>query len=332
MEERLSPDFFIRENIEEANLERKGNILEVINVSKRFGKVIALEGVSLGVKENTIFGLLGSNGAGKSTLLHIITGLLGYQKGEIYIFNKQVKSYSKSLKRRIAIVPQKISLYDDLSIKDNLFFFGKAYGIKTRLLLEKINELKAVLQLGDLKRKVKHLSGGYQRRVSLAVALIGDPEIIILDEALVGIDLETKMIIMNLLIELKKSRTIIITTHAIDEAEMLCDYICFLHKGKKVIDGKTEDIISEYSSGQVSTIHLHFKNSEFAEQIMLKLRENRINVEIEQNILTVVGDMKKVLGLLNIVSKNLESVGLLESIEIRKPGLEQVIFNIIRSY
>src|SRR3989344_1926157 len=183
----------------------ESDIAIVVNsVSKNFGSFKAVNGVSLRIEKNKIFGLLGSNGAGKSTMMNMITGLMNPSSGEIIVLGEKVKKkYSRALKRKEAIVPQEISLYDDLTAYDNLYFFGRAYGLRSEELLERISSLKNLLQLGDLHRKIKYLSGGYQRRVSLAVALLGNPEILVLDEALVGIDLETKKIILDLLIELK---------------------------------------------------------------------------------------------------------------------------------
>ena len=224
-------------------------VIEIKKVSKKFGKVNALNNVSLKINKNQIYGLLGSNGAGKTTLLHILMGLVDPSKGEVKIFEKSITKYSKLLKSKIAIVPQKISLYDNLTIYDNLYFFGKAYGFKKDKILERIEYLSKNLRLRNLKKKINELSGGYQRRVSLAIGLIGDPEILILDEALVGIDLETKNIVLDLLKNFKKNRTIIITTHDIQSAENFCDSICFLHKGKKIVEGKTQEIIKNYKGG-----------------------------------------------------------------------------------
>lgn len=240
----------------------KAEVVKVVNLSKRFRKVDALKDVSLVIEEKEIFGLLGSNGAGKTTLLHILMGLLDYE-GEVYFFGEKLNNYPRFLKNKVAIVPQKISLYDDLTIKDNLYFFGKAYGLKNWEVLERIEKLSNALKLGDLNRKVQELSGGYQRRISIAVALMGNPEILILDEALVGIDLITKKVITDMLLKLKESKTIILTTHSIVDAEKLCDSVCLLHKGENVLSGRTEEVINKYSN--------KFHREVSLEDIMFKL-------------------------------------------------------------
>ncbi|GEM_PF-6243032 len=143
-------------------------VVSVSGVSKRFGKLLAVDDVSFEIERNTIFGLLGSNGAGKTTMMHMLTNLLTPSKGEIRILGEDTINFSKSLKSKVAIVPQKISLYEELTIYDNLYFFGKMYNLKRKEILDKIEGFAETLQLGDLGRKTKHLSGGYQRKARRA--------------------------------------------------------------------------------------------------------------------------------------------------------------------
>ncbi|MFA5856224.1 MAG: ABC transporter ATP-binding protein [Candidatus Pacearchaeota archaeon] len=315
-------------------MENKGGrelAIDVSNISKSYKDFLAVNNVSFQVIKNCIFGLLGSNGAGKSTTLHMLIGLINPSKGNITILGEKVeKNYSKLLKKKVAIVPQKISLYENLSIYDNLYFFGNAFNLEKKVLQERITTLQNILNLGKMDRKVKTLSGGYQRRVSLAVALIGDPEIIILDEALVGIDLETKKIIIDLLNELKKYKTIIITTHSISEAERLCDYMCFMHKGNKVLEGSVEDILKEYSSKQTTEILVTFKGNidykEFIEDIsVLKIdytiKENILNIKTKPGSNDVINTLTKIFD---------RYKGIIEDIKLNKPGLENLIFDLIK--
>jgi len=309
-----------------------GKIIEVVNISKKFRGVVALDKISFSVEKNTIFGLLGSNGAGKTTILHIITGLLDSSDGDVYIFGEKTKRYSKALKRRIAIVPQKISLYEDLTIFENLYFFAKMYGLRRKEILEKIEYFKKILKLGNIKRKIKHLSGGYQRRTSFAVSLIGNPEVIILDEALVGIDLETKKIIIDLLRELKKTKTVIITTHSIREAESLCDHICILHKGKKVLDGETKKIIEDYASSKNIEIEIKFRDSDLARKTANKFKEKDIKLKVKENILCLEFSPKNyyIIDILEFLKKIQKERDSIEDIEINKPGLEEVMLDFIK--
>jgi ABC-2 type transport system ATP-binding protein len=307
-------------------------VIELKDLSKFYGNIPALKNVSLKIKKNTIFGLLGSNGAGKTTLLHILSGLLDYD-GDVNILGRNIKRYPKILKKKLSIMPQKISLYNDLSIYDNLYYFGKSYGLKRKEVIEKISGFKKELLLGDLNRKIKYLSGGYQRRVSLAVTLIGDPEIIILDEAMVGIDLETKKIIIELLKKLKKEKTIITTTHSIPEAELLCDYVVFLHRGEKVLEGGTKKIIDEYSIDHNITLYVKYKDRESPGIIAEKFNRMKINAKVKKEMLKIDFSPKKynIFKILDYIRKNQKYQDSIKDIEIKKPGLEEIMLDCISS-
>jgi len=308
--------------------------IEVRGVYKRFGDLAALNNVSFNIARNSIFGLLGSNGAGKSTLLHSMMGLISLDRGEIDILGKDIKKHPKVVRTNVAIVPQKISIYSNLTIFDNLYFFGKAYGLSHREVMDRISHLAQLLELGSLNRKVKFLSGGYQRRVSFAIALIGDPKIIILDEALVGIDLETKRLIIGLLNRLKQTKTIIITTHAVDEIESLCDYLCFLHKGEKILEGPTKEILYEYSKKRLNKIIIKFKNSQLIPQVIGDFfeKDSTLNAYSEGDLLVVEfsSDVFNALDLINLVQSKKVYKDSILGVEIKKPGLEDIILSLIK--
>src|SRR3989344_2626260 len=287
-----------------------GDAVKVVNISKKYKGVVALDHVSLTIKKNSIFGLLGSNGAGKSTLLHIIIGLLNPNEGDVYVLDEKInKGFSKNLK-----------------------FFAKSYGLPRKEVLEKIEGLKNILRLGDLHRKVKNLSGGYQRRTSLAVGLIGSPEILILDEATVGIDLETKKIINELLLSLKEHMTVITTTHSLEEAEAICDYVYFLHKGKKVLEGTLQDIIKKYSAENSGDIHIVFKDEEAAKKIFDLFGETKI-LRMEGNKLYLVSFSGQYSA--NVLTNFLNKIKGYEKdivdISIHKPNLEEIMLQLIKS-
>jgi ABC-2 type transport system ATP-binding protein len=312
----------------------KENAIEVIDISKKFGNFQALKDVSFAINKNTIFGLLGSNGAGKSTLLHIIMGLLEPSKGEVLILGEKVKTHSKFLKRNIAIVPQKISLYEDMSIFDNIYFFGSAYGLKKKEILSRIEKIANVLNLGDLNRKIKFLSGGYQRRVSIAVGLIGDPKVLVLDEATVGIDFETRKIIIDLLLELKSEKTIIITTHSLSEAEQLCEYVCFLHKGEKVLEGDINGILENFATKKKGKIMVKFSSPEICSKVAETLfsKGGSIIATTQGAILKIVfsSDVYTSLSIINLIQGKKEFKENIINIEISKPSLEDVITHILK--
>ena len=304
----------------------------VKNISKKFGDVLAIDNVSFKVRKNSIFGLLGSNGAGKSTMISMLVGLLGPSGGEITILQNRVgATYPAILKKKVAIVPQSLSLYEDLSIYDNLYFFGNAYGLSSELIRKKIRFLSDTLRLGDIYRKVRHLSGGYQRRVSLAMALMGNPEIILLDEALVGIDLETREVTLNFLNGLKRDKTIIYTTHALEEAENLCDEIVFLHHGKKLKGGLTEQIVEEYAKKHPSEIKVTLPDFKEISKICLLLKKKGYNASSRQNILSIKSlsdeqDLSKIISILkHVANYRTDAIGF----SIKKPGLNEIMLDLL---
>lgn len=315
---------------EEGNEEE--GVVVAQNLTKRFGDFVAVNDISFNVRRNTIFGLLGSNGAGKSTTMNMLTGLLNPTEGEITILGEKVKKkYSRNLKRKVAIVPQEVSLYMNLSIYDNIYFFGKAYGLSGRNIKSRINYLGMVLNLGDMSRKLKHLSGGYQRRVSLAAALIGDPEIIILDEALVGIDLETKKIILKLLMQLKKEKTLIFTTHSMDEAQQICDYVCFMHRGTKIKEGWTRDILEDFASTHSSTIKVSFATTEYAKDAEKSVKSKNANVWVEGRTLYMesLSGEYDISNMLRLISDMGGYKSVIKGIEVVKPTLGDVMLDLI---
>lgn len=231
------------------------NVIEVINVSKNYGKNIVNEGVSMIVKENEIVSVLGPNGAGKTTLLKQIYGELEPDRGEIRILGK--KPYD--VKKKIGILPQEVRPFGYLTVHDNLYYMGKLKGVDKKTLQERIEELTREFDL-DKKKFARDLSGGMKRKLLLAMALINDPEILILDEPTVGLDPEGRRKTWDLLLELKKrGKSILLTTHYLDEAEKLSDRIYFINK-KVLFHGTPSEIkarftdlyeVIDYSEGRI---------------------------------------------------------------------------------
>ena len=169
------------------------NILKVDKINKSYGKKKVLNNISLDVEQGDIFGLIGPNGAGKSTLIQIISGLLSSDSGEVELFGMNYKNNEIAIKEKFGLVPQELAIYEELTAKDNLEYFGRMYGLKGKQLKDRIEYVMNIIGL-DMKDKkvVKKYSGGMKRRLSLAIALVADPEILILDEPTVGIDPELR--------------------------------------------------------------------------------------------------------------------------------------------
>jgi ABC-2 type transport system ATP-binding protein len=208
-------------------------MLKFTGIRKAFGRIVAVDDLSLEVRQGEIFGLLGPNGAGKSTSVHLGVGLLEPDAGSVTIAGLGSPSLPK-VRARIGVAPQMLSLYGSLSGLENLSFFGRIYGLAGRRLAERIDSALQFVGLTDRKADlVRNYSGGMKRRLNLAAAILHEPELILLDEPTVGVDPQSRNSIFENILELKKrGRTIVYTTHYMEEAERLCDRVCIMDHGK----------------------------------------------------------------------------------------------------
>ena len=208
-------------------------MLTLTDVRKRFGNIIAVDGITLEVRRGEIFGLLGPNGAGKTTTVHMAIGLLAQDEGAVSIegFGSPVDA---EVRRHLGIAPQSISLYDTLTGEQNLRFLGSIYGLSGSGLADRTAWALDFVGLTDRrKHAVRTYSGGMKRRLNLAAAVIHDPELILLDEPTVGVDPQSRNSIFDNILELKRrGRTIVYTTHYMEEAERLCDRVAIVDRGK----------------------------------------------------------------------------------------------------
>jgi len=213
-------------------------MLEVNNLTKSYGKLVAVSGVTFRADSGQTIGLLGPNGAGKTTTVSIIAGLLSPDSGEVLIEGKQVKSDTDPVKLKIGLVPQDMALYDELTARDNLTFFAALYSISGAKAKQAIDAALNLVGLSDrASDRVKTFSGGMKRRLNLAAALLHDPQILLLDEPTVGVDPQSRNAIFDNLESLKKlGKTLIYTTHYMEEAERLCDRIVIIDHGKVIAD------------------------------------------------------------------------------------------------
>ncbi|MFY9562184.1 MAG: ABC transporter ATP-binding protein [Terriglobales bacterium] len=213
-------------------------MLEVKALKKSYGKVVAVDGISLRAGSAETIGLLGPNGAGKTTTVSMIAGLLRPDSGEVLIEGKPMGGDTDPIKRKIGLVPQNIALYDELSALDNLNFFGALYELHGATLKRAIAEAFELVGLSDrAKDKVGTYSGGMKRRLNLAAALLHDPQILLLDEPTVGVDPQSRNAIFDNLETLKeRGKTLLYTTHYMEEAERLCDRIIIIDHGKVIAD------------------------------------------------------------------------------------------------
>ncbi|MFX0212142.1 MAG: ABC transporter ATP-binding protein [Candidatus Hodarchaeota archaeon] len=217
------------------------NIIEVSNLKKYFGKgdklVKAVDGISLEIRENEIFGFLGPNGAGKTTSLRMIVGLLRPDVGKISIMGHDPHKNGKELKRALGIIPQSLTFYDDLTVEENLWFLAKIYDIPKNEAKERIDSLITKVGLGKKRKHLaRTLSGGLQRRLNLILGLIHDPKIILCDEPTPGLDPQSRVAVWDVIKDLpKQDKTVILTTHFMEEADRLSDRVAIIDQGKILV-------------------------------------------------------------------------------------------------
>ncbi|UCF63426.1 MAG: ABC transporter ATP-binding protein [bacterium] len=235
-------------------------MVEVRDIEKSFGDKVVLNKLSFSISPNDVYGLLGPNGAGKTTTINILCNLLDADSGMISIEGKPVSEATKHL---VGIVPQEVSIYQDLTIKENLLFFAKIYGIQGSASTERADELIHALNLHVYENiKVSSLSGGWRRRVNIAVALVHSPSILILDEPTAGLDIEARYELWELIKNLKNSGvSILLTTHQLEEAERLCSCIGILQKGRIVAEGSLDKLRELIPAQQIAVIETEDEHS-----------------------------------------------------------------------
>ncbi len=225
----------------------------------------AVDHLSLEILPHEIFGLLGPNGAGKTTTISILCGLFPPTEGEVVIDGLNIRNQAESIKQIIGIVPQEIALYPTLTALENLTFFGNMYGLRGRALRQRIEENLVLFGLEKFARKkISTYSGGMKRRVNLIAGLLHRPKILFLDEPTVGIDVQSRVVILEFLKKLNQAdTTIIYTSHYMEEAENLCTRVAIMDLGKVISTGNPKELVNEHPEFKnLESIFLHLTGKE----------------------------------------------------------------------
>ncbi len=233
------------------------NDIEVDSVTKRFQDTLAVDNVSMNVTRGELFGLLGPNGAGKSTLTKMLCGMINPTSGTIEVGGYNIRDDPMKVKELLGVVPQDIVLYDYMNARENLAFFGKLYGLSGGKLKNRVEELLKFTRLDEkaAKRHVSTYSGGMKRRVNIAAALLPEPQVILLDEPTAGLDPRNKLALWEIIRTLhKEGKTIVLTTHMMDEAEELCDQVAIMDKGKIIALGSPRQLIKKVRMENTITV------------------------------------------------------------------------------
>ncbi len=223
-------------------------MIQIQQLSKKYKNAdeFSVFNLDLNIEEGEIFGILGPNGAGKTTLISMLCSLIKPTSGSFTINNLNYANNKRELKQLIGIVPQEYSLYSSLTAYENLFYFGSMYGLKGKQLKDKINEYLEKLGLSNFSnKKIEFFSGGMKRRINLIASILHQPKVLFLDEPTVGVDVQSKNVIIDHLKELNQNgTTILYTSHHLNEAEHFCTRVAIIDNGKIMVKGKPNDLIA----------------------------------------------------------------------------------------
>ncbi|GAA4017377.1 ATP-binding cassette domain-containing protein [Allokutzneria multivorans] len=229
------------------------SLVQARGLVKRFGDFTAVDGIDVEVRQGEAFGFLGPNGAGKSSTMRMIACVSPRSGGELRVLGDDPDVHGPRVRARIGVVPQQDNLDTELSVRENLFVYGRYFGLSKRHVREKAEELLDFAQLADrADHQVEPLSGGMKRRLTIARSLVNDPELLLLDEPTTGLDPQARHLLWDRLFRLKQQGvTLIVTTHYMDEAEQLCDRLVVMDNGKIAAEGSPAELISKYSTREV---------------------------------------------------------------------------------
>jgi ABC-2 type transport system ATP-binding protein len=308
----------------------KVNILSVQELGKSFGKLEAVKGVSFSVEKGESFSLLGPNGAGKSTTINMITGLYPPTSGSIQISGIDVIKNPKKAQKSIGVVPQEIALYETLSARENLKFWGRMYDLSGNALEKAVDEVLEIIGLTDrAKDKINTFSGGMKRRVNIGAAILHKPEVLIMDEPTVGIDPQSRNHILNTVKSLNQNgMTIIYTSHYMEEVEYLCERIGIIDHGELIACGTLRELRETIGDRSRIIISLDKERSNHLEIIgLLEGLAVEKDILIKDKLLTVFHKEPQAIlsELIQLVTKDGTKI---TSVEIVEPNLESVFLHL----
>ncbi|MFL6058575.1 MAG: ATP-binding cassette domain-containing protein [Rubrobacteraceae bacterium] len=300
-----------------------GSTLMARDLRKSYGGFDAVKGVDFEVFGGECFGFLGPNGAGKTTTMKMIYGAVIPTGGELAVAGLDVYRNEREIKRRIGVVPQEDNLDDELEVRENLLIYGRYYDLPRKTVLQRTDELLDFVQLSDkVDARVEQLSGGMKRRLLIARALINDPEIVVLDEPTTGLDPQARHLVWDRLRALTaEGKTLVLTTHYMEEAARLCDRLVIMEGGRIIAGGKPKDLVAEHVSPQV----LEFRADEWALDELLPLVEpvaDAVERTGDEVLLAYTQDAE------DLVARVQESGVEVENTVHRQAGLEDVFLRL----
>jgi len=300
-------------------------ILKMQNVIKRFNNHLALDYLSLEVKKGEVIGLLGPNGAGKTTCIKSIIGLLLIDEGEISVFDIIQDGKNKEIKSQIGFVTQEITIYDDMTAKENLAFFGSLYGLKKQELENRINEVAKIIGLEERLNDIpKHFSGGMKRRLNIGCSILHRPRLLIMDEPTVGIDPQSRNYILEFVKKTaEEGTTVIYTSHYIEEVEAIASRVYIMDQGHIIASGTLQELISRIKGDSHILVDVRIANEDKKDELLsipdikeVIIKNNQYHIIVPGGI-TIIDKIISILAPLGVINVN-----------CKQPNLEDVFLTL----
>ena len=304
-------------------------ILEVSQLVKKYGTFNAVKGITFNIQEGEIFSLLGPNGAGKTTTISMLSTLYTPTSGDASICGYSITKDPMAVKKCIGVVPQDLALYEDLSARENLNFWGQMYGLSGKDLSKRVDEVLEQIGLVDkAKQRVKTYSGGMKRRVNIGVGLLHHPRLLFMDEPTVGIDPQSRRAILDSVKELnRQGMTVLYTTHYMEEAQELSNRVGIIDHGELIALGTQAELTKQI--GETDTLILHIGQEADPEALANEVRKQKgvIKADVTDHEISIITASAE--ELLAPVVSRANAVGIkIQSVDIREPNLEAVFLNL----
>ncbi len=295
--------------------------IQTNNLTKQFGKRMAVDNLNIEINQGEIFSLLGTNGAGKTTTIKMLSCILQPSSGISSIMGFDSKRNPNEIKKIIGVSPQETAIAGHLNTRENLLLMGGVFGLKKNESKKRANNLMALMELEDRRDQSRRLSGGLQRRLSIAMALVSNPQILFLDEPTLGLDPHARKSVWNYIEKLKKEKTILLTTHYLEEADSLADKIAIMDKGKIIASGTS----TELKERHISKKSLKISGENISSEIIENLNKQGMETWLVQNGIEIKARELDVDSILDLLKQNHVKIN---GIYMQEPTLDDVFLKL----